>query len=121
MLMLTAVNVRRLLSIGREAGVMLTLVASFLISLIVVLGFVFRIEFAQAVALILVPLSGVGVEPGTARARLEPVLADAPEVEGRPDPIAASGVGAGDRDGLDLCHRALGCSRTCSSAARLRP
>ncbi|ETD81238.1 component of SufBCD complex [Rhodobacter capsulatus B6] len=81
MLMLTAVNVRRLLSIGREAGVMLTLVASFLISLIVVLGFVFRIEFAQAVALILVPLSGVGLLSLRTAARLEPVLADAPEVE----------------------------------------
>ncbi|MDS0927266.1 component of SufBCD complex [Rhodobacter capsulatus] len=81
MLMLTAVNVRRLLSISREAGVMLTLVASFLISLIVVLGFVFRIEFAQAVALILVPLSGVGLLSLRTAARLEPVLADAPEVE----------------------------------------
>ncbi|WP_444459904.1 component of SufBCD complex [Rhodobacter capsulatus] len=81
MLMLTAVNVRRLLSIGREAGVMLTLVASFLISLIVVLGFVFRIEFAQAVALILVPLSGVGLLSLRTAARLEPVLADTPEVE----------------------------------------
>ncbi|KQB17171.1 component of SufBCD complex [Rhodobacter capsulatus] len=81
MLMLTAVNVRRLLSIGREAGVMLTLVTSFLLSLILGLGFVFRIEFAQAVALILVPLSGVGLLSLRTAARLEPVLAEAPEVE----------------------------------------
>lgn len=81
MLMLTAVNVRRLLAIGREAGLTLTLVASFLISLIVVLGFVYRFEFAQAVALIVVPLSVVGLLSLRTAARLEPVLAEAPEVE----------------------------------------
>lgn len=82
MLMLTAVHVRRLLSIGREAGVMLTLVASFLLSLILGLGFVFRVEFAQAVALIVLPLSGVGLLSLRTAARLEPLLAEAPEVEG---------------------------------------
>lgn len=81
MLMLTGVNVRRLLAIGREAGVTLTLVASFLLSLVVVLGFVFGVEFAQAVALIVVPLSGVGLLSLRTAARLEPVLAEAPAVE----------------------------------------
>jgi len=81
MLMLTGVNVRRILSIGREAGVTLTLVASFLLSLIVVLGFVFRFEFAQAVALIVVPLSCVGLLSLRTAARLEKVLAAEPEVE----------------------------------------
>ena len=81
MLMLTAVHVRRLLAIGREAGVTLTLAGSFLISLVLMLGFAFRFEFAQAVALIVVPLSGVGLLSLHTAARLEPVLAEAPEVE----------------------------------------
>lgn len=71
---LTRLNVARLLVIGREAGLALSLVASCLLSLLVVLGFVYRFEFAQAAALILVPLSLVGLLSLRAAARLEPGL-----------------------------------------------
>ena len=72
---LTGVHVRRLMRIGREAGVIVALGGSFLISLIVVLGFGYGFEFAQAVALLAVPLAAVwGLSLRTA-ARLEPLLA----------------------------------------------
>lgn len=74
MLLLTAVNVRRLLTIGREAGVTLALGVSFLLSVIVVLGFVYWIEFAQAVALIAVPLAGVGLLSLRMAGRIEAML-----------------------------------------------
>ena len=81
MLMLTAVNTRRLLTIGREAGVTLALVVSFLLSALVVTGFVYRVEFAQALALSAVPLAAVGAMSLHTAGRLEPVLAAAPEPE----------------------------------------
>jgi len=76
MVVLTRVNVARLLNIGRDAGVILAIVVSFLLSSLVVLGFVYGIEFAQAVALIFVPLSIVGLLSLRAAARLEPILTD---------------------------------------------
>ena len=77
MVVLTRVNVARLLTIGRDAGVVLAVVVSFLLSTLVVLGFVYGIEFAQAVSLIMVPLALVGGLSLRAAARLEPVLAGA--------------------------------------------
>mgnify|MGYP007008945977 CR=1 FL=1 len=71
---LTRINVARLLLIGREAGLALSLVVSCLLSLLVVLGFVYHVEFAQAAALILVPLSLVGLLSLRAAERLEPGL-----------------------------------------------
>ena len=71
---LTRINVARLMVIGREAGLALSLVASCLLSLLIVLGFVYHFEFAQAAALILVPLSLVGLMSLRAAAKLEPGL-----------------------------------------------
>ncbi|WP_349290216.1 component of SufBCD complex [Rhodobacter sp. JA431] len=81
MLVLTGINTRRLLRIGREAGVVLSLGASFLLSLIVMLGFGYGFEFAQAVALIALPLTVVGAMSLRTAAQIEPVLARAPEPE----------------------------------------
>lgn len=81
MLLLTGVNVRRLLTIGREAGVSLTMGISFMLSLILVSGFVYRIEFAQALALIGVPLVLVWAMSLRTATLLEPVLASAPQVD----------------------------------------
>lgn len=65
---LTRINVSRLLYIAREAGVALTILFSFVLTSLVVLGFVYKAEFAQAVTLILLPLTGVGfMTLGTAK------------------------------------------------------
>lgn len=74
MMVLTAVNVRRLRLIGQEAGVALALMVSFVLSALVVSGFVYKVEFAQALALIAVPLAGVGLMSLRTAARLAPVL-----------------------------------------------
>jgi len=79
--MLTRANTRRLLGIGREAGLALSIGMSFVLSALVVLGFVFRFEFAQALALMAVPLAGVGLLSLHTAAKLEPVLAEAPQFE----------------------------------------
>ncbi len=72
---LTAVNVRRLLMIGRDAGMALAVVVSFLLSALLVWGFVYHMEFAQAVVLIAGPLVLVGGLSLRTAARLEPLLA----------------------------------------------
>lgn len=77
---LTAVNTRRLLTIGREAGMTLVLVVSFVLSAMVVAGFGYRIEFAQALVLIALPLTLVGLLSLRTASKLEPMLADAPQV-----------------------------------------
>ena len=51
------INVARLLLIGREGGLVLTLLVSFLLSVLMMLGFVYKVEFCQAVVLILAPLT----------------------------------------------------------------
>lgn len=71
---ITTVNVARLLMIGREGGVVLSVVASFVLSSLAVLGFGYKMEFAQAVFLILFPLALVGLLSLRAAARLEPGL-----------------------------------------------
>lgn len=81
MMALTTINVRRLLTIGREAGVALALVLSFLLSTLVVLGFVYRMEFAQALVLLALPLALVGLLSLRTAARLEPVLAAGSDAE----------------------------------------
>lgn len=78
---LTRVNVSRLLVIGRDAGIVLAVFVSFVLTSLVVLGFGYGIEFAQAVALLLVPLSFVALLSLRAAARLEPVLAGEPTAE----------------------------------------
>ena len=55
------IYVDRVLLIGSISGLWLVGFGTFMLSLLAVLGFVYRIEFAQAVFLIALPLSFVGV------------------------------------------------------------
>ncbi len=80
----TRISTERLLGIGREAGMVLAVVIPFVLSVLVVLGFGYDMEFAQALALILVPLAVVWLISLRAAARLAPVLAAAP----RPEAVA---------------------------------
>jgi hypothetical protein len=57
---LVAINARRLLFIARVSGLWLIAIAAFVFTVLVVLGFVYRIEFAQAVFLLLAPMAIVG-------------------------------------------------------------
>lgn len=79
LMLLVTVNTRRLLTIGREAGMALALVVSFLLSALGVAGFGYGIEFAQALALIAMPLALVGLMSLRTAAKLEPMLADQPQ------------------------------------------
>lgn len=65
---LVAINVRRILDISRVAGLWLVGIATFFLTTLVVLGFFYRVEFAQAVFLLATPMTGVGaVSVSTAR------------------------------------------------------
>lgn len=81
LVVLTTINVRRLMTIGREAGMALAVVVSFLLSMLVVLGFGYRMEFAQALSLLALPLAVVGLLSLRTAARLEPVLAAGSDAE----------------------------------------
>ena len=58
---LAHINARRILFIGRVSGLWLAGIASFMLTGLAVLGFVYRIEFAQAVLLLLGPMTAVGL------------------------------------------------------------
>ena len=55
------INVSRILYIGRVSGLVLLMVVSFFLTTLFILAFWYRIEFAQAVFLILFPMTFVGV------------------------------------------------------------
>lgn len=57
---ITRVNVARILYIVREAGAILVAMLAFALTTLALLGFVYRVEFCQAVFLIAAPLSVVG-------------------------------------------------------------
>lgn len=57
---LVRINVRRLLFIARVSGQWLVGFAAFLITILVLLGFLYHIEFAQAVFLLAAPMTIVG-------------------------------------------------------------
>ncbi|MGX9855532.1 component of SufBCD complex [Limimaricola variabilis] len=57
---LVRINVNRLLHVGHVAGSWLIGVVAFILSSLLLLGFWYGIEFAQAVALLALPLSVVG-------------------------------------------------------------
>lgn len=57
---ITRVNVARILYITREAGGILVAMLAFALTTLALLGFVYRVEFCQAVFLIAAPLSVVG-------------------------------------------------------------
>lgn len=58
---LVRINVGRLMFIGRASGLWMTSFGCFMLSIVAVLGFYYRFEFAQAVFLIFFPLSFVGL------------------------------------------------------------
>lgn len=58
---LTRINVNRLMHIGEVSGLLLLGVACFLLSGLAVLGFLYDVEFAQAVFLLALPMSVVGL------------------------------------------------------------
>lgn len=55
------INVGRMLYIAQVAGPVLTAIASFVLTALLLLGFVYRVEFCQAVFLIALPMSVVGL------------------------------------------------------------
>lgn len=57
---LARINVNRLLYIGRVSGLWLLAIMCFLLTALALLGFVYRVEFAQAVFLLAFPMSMVG-------------------------------------------------------------
>ncbi len=57
---LVGINTRRLLFIARVSGLWLVGIAAFMVTVLVIMGFVYRQEFAQAVFLLLAPLGIVG-------------------------------------------------------------
>lgn len=57
---ITRVNVARLIYIAGEAGVILLALAAFALTSLALLGFIYKVEFAQAVFLIAAPLTVVG-------------------------------------------------------------
>ena len=75
---LVRINVNRLLYVGRTAGLWLAGVAAFVLTTLVVLGFWYGVEFAQAVVLLALPMSLVGAMSLSAARRIE---AEAPQGE----------------------------------------
>lgn len=57
---ITHLTIRRMLTITREAGVALVTMTAFLLSLLGSLGFWYRVELAQAIFLLMFPLTFVG-------------------------------------------------------------
>lgn len=55
------INVRRILLIGRVAGLWLAAIICFFIAALAILGFLYRVEFAQALFLLVLPMSIVGL------------------------------------------------------------
>ncbi|MEZ5779662.1 MAG: component of SufBCD complex [Paracoccaceae bacterium] len=68
---LIRVNVNRILYIGREAGLILATLAAFVLTTLCLLGFVYWVEFCQAVFLILMPLTLVGMMSFSTAGRIE--------------------------------------------------
>lgn len=65
---LVGINARRLLFIVRVSGLWLIAIAAFVLTVLVVLGFVYDVEFAQAVFLLLAPMGVVsGLSLSTAQ------------------------------------------------------
>jgi hypothetical protein len=58
---LVGINIRRMLYVARVSGLWMIGIAAFVFTVLIVLGFVYRVEIAQAVFLLLAPLAIVGV------------------------------------------------------------
>lgn len=72
---MTRLHVARLLRFGRQGGIALAMVAGFALTSLALLGFQYRVEFAQAIFLILAPMTLVAVLSLRAAHRLEAPLA----------------------------------------------
>lgn len=73
------INVNRLLYIAEEAGLWLVAIGSMLLTVLLILGVVYRIELAQAVFLLAFPMSMVGLMSVSTSTRIratEPVNED---------------------------------------------
>ncbi len=57
---LVGINARRMLYIGRTAGLLLVGLTAFLLTGLALLGFAYGVEFAQAVMLLTTPMAAVG-------------------------------------------------------------
>ena len=57
---LANVHARRLCAIADETGLVATAVSAFLVTALGLLGFLYRVEFAQALTLLMVPMLAVG-------------------------------------------------------------
>ena len=57
---LANIHARRLVAIADETGLVATAVSFFIVTVLGLLGFVYRVEFAQALVLLMVPLMVVG-------------------------------------------------------------
>lgn len=68
---ITRVNVNRLLYIGRVSGLWLLGFTCFMLSALAVLGFWYRVEFAQAVLFLVFPMSIVGAMSLSTARRIE--------------------------------------------------
>lgn len=55
--MLVQINVARYLLVAREGGLAATVIGSFLMTMLLLLGFVYDVEFCQALAFIAVPMA----------------------------------------------------------------
>jgi hypothetical protein len=76
LVLLARLNVARLLNIAREAGLILAIMVPFGLTFLLVTGFFYGSELAQAVFLLIFPLSGVGLLSLRTAARLEPIVAE---------------------------------------------
>ncbi len=57
---LVGINIRRLLYVARVSGVWIIAIGAFVFTVLIILGLYYRVEFAQAVFLLLAPLTIVG-------------------------------------------------------------
>ncbi|WP_415184021.1 component of SufBCD complex [Phaeovulum sp.] len=74
LVVMVRLNVIRLLYIGRESGLVLAMIVGFVLSSLAILGFFYWVEFAQAVFLIVFPLTIVGAMSLATARRLEALL-----------------------------------------------
>lgn len=58
---LVAINVRRMLYIAQVSGIWLIAIGAFVLTVLMVLGFFYRVEIAQAVFLLLLPMTVVAM------------------------------------------------------------
>ncbi|SPH17805.1 hypothetical protein DEA8626_01332 [Defluviimonas aquaemixtae] len=65
------INISRILYIGREAGMILVTIGAFFLTALAILGFWYHVEFCQAVFLLALPLSIVGLLSLSTAARIE--------------------------------------------------